>query len=453
VSYPANLANTIAVGASTDFDYRSAYSQYGATLDFVAPSSGGYQRIVTTDRTGVDGYNSGSDYTTTGSDGFGGTSSAAPLAAGVAALLLSADADLTAADVRTIMRETADKIGGDNGNTAYDGGGFNQYYGYGRIDAGAALGAIVSAVTGRHLFYDNSTYDGDTAGINSGDPAAIAADKTAYLPGDGIITPASMSSYSRGLNGIFVDMTGPHGALSLSDFEFRISSQGSGASNNPSTWSTAPAPTSFTVLSDNPAAGTDRVEFIWDDNDIENRYLEVRVLGNDTAGSNNTNTGLAETDVFYFGNIIGDTFVNTGSTVFLTSAADETGIQGSPIVSAASITSVFDMDRNGAHTAGDRLVTRGNTITALNRIDITSPPPAPAEATVEEPTADGFQGMSAASQAATRGREFEPGFAWALATEHWRRQLLASASPSDWLDGVDEPLLDLLGRHRFARRQ
>jgi len=80
VSYPANLTSTIAVGASTDWDYRSDYSQWGSTLDFVAPSSGGYQRVVTSDRTGADGYNTSSDYTTTGDDGFGGTSSAAPLA-------------------------------------------------------------------------------------------------------------------------------------------------------------------------------------------------------------------------------------------------------------------------------------------------------------------------------------------------------------------------------------
>src|SRR5262249_18393700 len=83
-SWPANLASSIAVGASTDWDYRADYSEYGGNIDFVASSSGGNAGITTTDRTGADGYDPG-DYTSS----FGGTSSATPLAAGVAALMLS----------------------------------------------------------------------------------------------------------------------------------------------------------------------------------------------------------------------------------------------------------------------------------------------------------------------------------------------------------------------------
>ena len=57
VGYPASLPSTIAVGASTDFDYRADYSQYGGALDFVAPSNGGFAAVTTTDRTGTAGYN------------------------------------------------------------------------------------------------------------------------------------------------------------------------------------------------------------------------------------------------------------------------------------------------------------------------------------------------------------------------------------------------------------
>ncbi len=42
------------------------------------------------------------------------------------------------------MRSTADKIGGNNGNSAYNASGFNQYYGYGRVNANAALAATPS---------------------------------------------------------------------------------------------------------------------------------------------------------------------------------------------------------------------------------------------------------------------------------------------------------------------
>jgi subtilisin family serine protease len=148
VQYPASLSSTVpglvAVGASTDWDFRADYSQYGNALDIVAPSSGGYAAITTTDRTGADGYNtnSGTDgnYTNT----FGGTSAAAPLAAGVAALLLTRNPGLSAELVRTILRNSAKEIGG----VTYNGNGFNSFYGYGRLNAYEALisfGANISA--------------------------------------------------------------------------------------------------------------------------------------------------------------------------------------------------------------------------------------------------------------------------------------------------------------------
>jgi subtilisin family serine protease len=141
-SYPASLASTIAVGASTDWDYRSHYAQYGPNLDFVAPSNGGDAGITATDRTGAAGYNTAAgaagDYTSTPASAFGGTSSASPLAAGIAALILSKNPNLTSAQVRQLMRDTAEKIGG----VTYDGSGFNNFYGYGRINAHAALAGI-----------------------------------------------------------------------------------------------------------------------------------------------------------------------------------------------------------------------------------------------------------------------------------------------------------------------
>lgn len=130
IGYPASHPDTVAVGASTDFDCHADYSQYGAGLDFLAPSSGGSAGIWTTDRTGDAGY-AGGDYTST----FGGTSASTPLAAGVAALMLSKNPDLTAEQVRTIMQETCDKVGPGPYTT-----GKNQYYGFGRINAEKAVG-------------------------------------------------------------------------------------------------------------------------------------------------------------------------------------------------------------------------------------------------------------------------------------------------------------------------
>jgi uncharacterized repeat protein (TIGR01451 family) len=131
VGYPASNPNTIAVGASTDFDFRADYSQSGSALDFVAPSDGGLNGITTTDRTGGSGYNSSADYDFQ----FGGTSSSTPLASGIGALILSVNPFLTAAEIRTLMRSNCDKIGGET----YDANGRNNHYGYGRVNAARSV--------------------------------------------------------------------------------------------------------------------------------------------------------------------------------------------------------------------------------------------------------------------------------------------------------------------------
>jgi subtilisin family serine protease len=157
VMYPANNANVIGVGASTDWDYRSHYSQYGAALDLVAPSDGGFADITTTDRTGTDGYNTAAGAVGNYDATFGGTSSATPMTAGIAALMLSVNPNLKPSEILSIMRKTADKVGGNNGQTAYNTAGFNQFYGYGRVNAQRAVTAL--AVTGVTISGPN-TLDG-----------------------------------------------------------------------------------------------------------------------------------------------------------------------------------------------------------------------------------------------------------------------------------------------------
>jgi subtilisin family serine protease len=119
----ANIPGVIAVGATNNRGTRSDYSNYGVGLDFVTPSDDsrtGYLAIDTTDRTGADGYEAG-DYTgngtgASGGAGFGGTSSATPLASGITALALAqADAlgiSINPVDLRSMMRNNTDLIGG-----------------------------------------------------------------------------------------------------------------------------------------------------------------------------------------------------------------------------------------------------------------------------------------------------------------------------------------------------
>ncbi|MCA1809194.1 MAG: S8 family serine peptidase [Lentisphaerae bacterium] len=146
VAYPSAWDSSVCVGACNSGATKSEYSQYGPQLDFVAPSSGNSAqlRIETTDRTGTAGYNTSSgtagDYCKAGDNtGFGGTSSSTPLAAGIAALVRSVMPDLSPAQIRNIMRETASKI--DPGGASYAGRqtGRNVFYGWGRANAYAAV--------------------------------------------------------------------------------------------------------------------------------------------------------------------------------------------------------------------------------------------------------------------------------------------------------------------------
>jgi subtilisin family serine protease len=128
------LDSVVAVGVS-DHDDRIGGSGFGACMDLVAPAKPerlGTPGNVTTDRTGIDGHVEG-DYF----DGFGGTSAAAPLVAGVAGLLLSLNPNLSRADVKRILEHTADKI--DPAVAAYDAAGFSERAGHGRVNAARAL--------------------------------------------------------------------------------------------------------------------------------------------------------------------------------------------------------------------------------------------------------------------------------------------------------------------------
>jgi thermitase len=142
IAFPSNIPETIAVGASTNQGKRSPYSNYGPEIDFLAPSSGGTKRIFTTDVPFENrGFNIGKpgqgDPEGLYTNSFGGTSSATPLAAGIAALVLSINPSLTGEQVRHLLRRSCDKI--DPTNAQYDTNGFSIEYGYGRLNAKRAL--------------------------------------------------------------------------------------------------------------------------------------------------------------------------------------------------------------------------------------------------------------------------------------------------------------------------
>ncbi|MBI5929931.1 MAG: S8 family serine peptidase [Chloroflexi bacterium] len=132
----ANSRYTISVAATTNTGIRSSYSESGSDHIVNAPSNGGTLGIYTTDRQGSAGYNAGNC-----TPSFGGTSSAAPLVAGIVALMLQANPNLTWRDVQHILINTAERNDPSNSSWLINGANryYSHYYGFGRVDAAAAV--------------------------------------------------------------------------------------------------------------------------------------------------------------------------------------------------------------------------------------------------------------------------------------------------------------------------
>lgn len=143
----ASYDKVIAVAACNDVSAKSAYSDHGEAVWCAFPSNHGEPSLTpgiwTTDRTGADGYNPGDptlgdpdgDYT----NSFGGTSSACPGVAGVAGLVLACNPELRWDEVKDLIARTCDRI--DEADGQYDDRGHSPFYGYGRVNAEAAVRA------------------------------------------------------------------------------------------------------------------------------------------------------------------------------------------------------------------------------------------------------------------------------------------------------------------------
>ncbi len=119
--YPAAYSNVIAVASTTSSDSQSSFSNQGSYIDIAAPGSSIYSP-----------YYLGS-YTT-----MSGTSMASPHVAGLAALIWSQDTSLTQQQVWTQIIGTAQDLGTS---------GWDSQFGYGRINAAAAMGTLQTAAT------------------------------------------------------------------------------------------------------------------------------------------------------------------------------------------------------------------------------------------------------------------------------------------------------------------
>ncbi len=108
----------IVVGATTRFDRKASFSNFGMMVDLVAPGAG----VYTTANGNDNAYASAS-----------GTSFSCPLTAGLAALVWSADPALSSEDVEAILKAGAEDLGA---------AGVDDTFGYGRINSLLSLQAI-----------------------------------------------------------------------------------------------------------------------------------------------------------------------------------------------------------------------------------------------------------------------------------------------------------------------
>ncbi len=136
----ANHYGVTAVCSVNHTDVRASYSERGSNLWICAPSGDGSLGLP-----GIPTTENGNRYT----DSFSGTSASAPIVSGVAALMRAVNSNLTWRDIKLILAASARKNDSSNsgwvtgaveyGSTTNERYHFNHEYGFGMVDAGAAV--------------------------------------------------------------------------------------------------------------------------------------------------------------------------------------------------------------------------------------------------------------------------------------------------------------------------
>lgn len=147
VSYYAAHPDVIAVAACTSKDEHARYSNRGRQVSICAPSNGDWPLIAAraswdpgdtryqgNQRYWADGRARGDRYMH-----FGGTSGATPIVAGICALMLSVNPDLSSREVKQILKDTADKVGSPSEYV----NGHSLRFGYGRVNADRAVAEAI----------------------------------------------------------------------------------------------------------------------------------------------------------------------------------------------------------------------------------------------------------------------------------------------------------------------
>ncbi len=287
-------------------------------------------------------------------------------------------------------------------------------------------------VLNRRTFYDNSVF----AATPWTDHDAVAVDKTALLPGQSA-TSSNYISYTRGLNGVMIDVANLGDAVQLnaSDFTFQT-----GNDDEPDLWPELGTAPEVLVRTGVGIGASDRVILSWPDNTIQNTWLQVTMKAT-------VNTGLHAADVFYFGNAIGDT-LNPTASVHVN--AFDFGAVRENVTGLAAIDNPYDLNRDAIVDGADLAVVRDRVTTFLSAIRLISPSvsPPPVEALMESPAKSGSaepsRTISPVPNSALRSEEAFRAAAFREA-ERWSATVLAE-DPEDDL----ETLIALLAQDHLT---
>ncbi len=225
--------------------------------------------------------------------------------------------------------------------------------------------SATTTITNTKAYYKGSFYSSGGANV----AAALDTSKSLLQAGTSPVAAsfANVTNYSRGINGVVMDVLGLSATtLTASDFTFKMSPQGAynESANPPSSWSNAPTPTSITVTSGTPTAGTSRVRIEWPDNQIQDRWLQIRVLPN-------ANTGLQSAATYYLGNLRGEIDGTQIGGLLLLQNADLTAAL--PVGGVGSVSNIRDVDKNGFILNSDFVIIRSGINAGLSLRIITIP--------------------------------------------------------------------------------
>lgn len=187
------------------------------------------------------------------------------------------------------------------------------------------------------------------------------------MPGVQTTTTANFTNYSRGLNGIVVDLNSPSNLSGITAASFQFAVWNSFPDSTPNFVTISPTVTVSTFASGGTAS-SDRVKLAFLDREIENAWLRITVLAD-------ANTGLAANDVFYFGNARFDVTPTSPfpSQQVTINAFDVNGIRARQGQNSGVVSNVFDVDRNGVVNAFDTNAVRAGLGIASLR-SFTAPP-------------------------------------------------------------------------------